>query len=329
MELTIEEARSLVQRTMVSVGHSDEEAAIITDHLIDCELRGLDFGGLARALSVAERMKKVPERRKPIEVVRETPLSALIDGGDQAGYIVGHRTTRTAIEKALAHGVGIAGCYNSWFTGMFAYYMEMATKAGLVAMAIGSSDWRVAPYGSNESRFGTNPVAFGFPSMEDPIIFDAGLSSIMISQATLSRRLGQPLPEGIAFDKDGKPTRDPAAGLEGAFTVWGGHKGSGLAIMVQLFGLLCNGTLKPDPLSDCCLFVFAMRPDLLVDEEVLKRQVFAYAESVRNARSLDPANPVRMPFDRSAEERRRRIDEDRISVSDLVYAKLVEICEAG
>jgi LDH2 family malate/lactate/ureidoglycolate dehydrogenase len=329
MDITLQEARDLVQRVMISVGHSGDEAAIITDHLIDCELRGQAYGGLARALSVVERIRKRPEGRQPISIVRETPVSVLLDGGDQAGYLVGHRATVLGIEKAKAQGIGVAGMFNTWYTGMFAHYMEMATRAGLVAMAAGSSDWRVAPSGSNEACFGTNPIAFGFPSMEDPIILDAGLSSVMISEATLAKRLGKSLPDGIAYDANGQPTRDPEQGLSGAFTVWGGHKGSGLGICVQLFGLLCNGALKPDPLSDCCLFLMFMRPDLLVDEEVLRRQVSHYAYSVRNARPIDPDSPVRMPFDRSAAERKARIAANRLEVSDVIYHQLIAIAQAA
>jgi delta1-piperideine-2-carboxylate reductase len=329
MKLTIKEASDLVRRTMQAIGHDEEEAAIITTHLIDCELRGQGYAGLARALSVVERIRKRPEGRKPIKIIRETPVSVLLDGGDQAGYLVGHRGTALAMEKAAAQGIGIAGVYNTWYTGMFAHYMEMGTKAGLIAMAAGSSDWRVAPSGSNEAFFGTNPIAFGFPSLEEPIIFDAGLSSIMTSQATLARRLREELPEGIAFDGNGNPTRDPGAALGGAFTVWGGHKGTGLGLCIQLFGLLCNGALKPDPLSDCSLFLMFMRPDLLIDEEVLRRQVSHYANNVRNARAIDASKPARMPFDRSAVERRRRLEAGCIDVANVVYEQLVAIVEAA
>ncbi|GGE51352.1 sulfolactate dehydrogenase [Agaricicola taiwanensis] len=329
MRLTIQEARDLVHRTMLAVGHSDEDAGIITNHLMDCELRGQDYGGLARALSVVERIRRRPEGRKPISVARETPVSVLLDGGDQAGYLVGYRATVMGIEKAKAQGIAIAGMFNTWYTGMFAHYMEMATKEGLVAMAAGSSDWRVAPSGSNEALFGTNPMAFGFPSEGDPIIMDAGVSSIMMSEATLARRLGQELKEGIAYDAEGNPTRDPAEGLEGAFAVWGGHKGSAFGITIQLFGLLCNGALKPDPLSDCCLFLMFMKPDLLVDEATLRRQVSGYAETVRNARRIEQDKPVRMPFDRSARERQQRLADGHVEVADLVVEKLRNIIAEG
>jgi LDH2 family malate/lactate/ureidoglycolate dehydrogenase len=322
MKLTVKGAHALAFRVMKAVGHSDEEAGIITDHLIDCELRGIGYGGLARALSVAERICKRPEGRKPISIARETPVSVLLDGGDQAGYLVGYRATVMGIEKAKANGIAVAGMHNTWYTGMFAYYMEMATKEGLVGMAAGASDWRVAPAGSNQARFGTNPIAFGFPSLGDPIIIDAGLSSVMISEATLAKRLGQNLADAVAYDADGLPTNDPAKALEGAFTVWGGHKGSALGIAIQMFGLLCGSNLKPDPLSDCAFFLMFMKPDLLIEEETLRKQISAYGEAVRSARPVDALNSPRMPFDRSAEERRRRLAEDAIEVADHVVRRL-------
>src|SRR5688500_16420634 len=83
MNLTIEEARDLAHRVMRRLGHDEVEAAIIADHLIDCELRGIGYGGLARAVSIAERLGRTGDRRRPIAIVHETPVSARLDGGDQ------------------------------------------------------------------------------------------------------------------------------------------------------------------------------------------------------------------------------------------------------
>jgi LDH2 family malate/lactate/ureidoglycolate dehydrogenase len=325
MRLSIGEARALVHDLMLGLDHTPEEADIITDHIIDCELRGLSFGGLPRALSVVEKIRGAVDARKPIAVVRDSPVSALIDGGGQVGYVVGHRATSLAIEKAKQQGLGVVGAFNTWYTGMFAHYMEMATNADLVAMAAGSSAWRVAPFGSSEGRFGTNPIAFGFPSTAAPIILDFATSSVMVSEAILRKRLTQPLPTSVAYDTNGNPTRDPAAALNGAFTVWGGHKGSGLAIAIQLFGLLCNSALIPPEQSDCCLFILVMRPDLLVPLDEFKGQVAEYAKAVRDARAIDLAQPVRMPFDRSAAERKRRLEENWIDVPEPVYTELVAL----
>src|SRR6516165_9563563 len=88
MQLTIHEARQLLVRIMSGLGHDADDAGLIADHLIDCELRGLSYGGLARAISIAERISRTGDRRRPISVRHETPVSARIDGGDHLGYIV-------------------------------------------------------------------------------------------------------------------------------------------------------------------------------------------------------------------------------------------------
>ncbi len=322
MRISVSDARSLVFRTMRAVGSSEAEAEVITDHIVDCELRGVFFGGLARALAVAERVRAAPGPTTPIAVVHETPLSARLDGGDQAGYLVAHRATSLAMEKAATHGIGIAGASRTWYTGMFAYYMEKVARADLVGLAFGSASWRVAPHGANEGRFGTNPIAFGFPTEDEPIVLDVGTSSIMFGEVMLRQRLGQPLPEGSAFDADGEPTRDPAVALHGAFTVWGGHKGAGLAICMQLFGLLAGGPLVPPAHSNCSYLVIALRPDLLMPLDEFKARTREYAEAVRSARPIEEGRSARMPFDRSIAERRRRLAEGSIEVSDVVYAAL-------
>lgn len=225
---------------MTANGHSPDDAAIIADHLIDCELRGLSYGGLPRAQSVVERIRKRAGPGQPITVLSETPVSARLDGGDQAGYLVGRRATEIAIAKARASGIAVVGASNTWYTGMFSYYLEMITTAGFAGMIAGSSGQKVAPEGGTEGRFGTNPIAFGFPSGATPVIWDIGTANLMVGEAVLAKRLGQPLAPGRAFAPDGSPTDDPGAALKGAFTVWGGHKGSGLAMMVQLLGMMAG-----------------------------------------------------------------------------------------
>jgi delta1-piperideine-2-carboxylate reductase len=169
MRLTIREAHDLIARVMVMLGHHATEAEIIADHLIDCELRGLAYGGLARAISVAERIERQGNCLRPISVVHETPVSAHLDGGDHIGYVVAHRATTLAIEKAEAAGIAVAGASDTWYTGMLSYYAEMAAARGLVSMiASNASPW-VAPFGATEGRLGTNPICFGFPSADEPI----------------------------------------------------------------------------------------------------------------------------------------------------------------
>jgi LDH2 family malate/lactate/ureidoglycolate dehydrogenase len=321
MKLTVHDARTLAERVMTALGHDSESAALIADHLIDCELRGISYGGLARALSIVERLDRT-DNRTPIAVERETPVLARIDGGDQIGYVVAHRATRMAIEKAKGSGLAAVAAHNTWYTGMLSYYAEMAAAEGLVSMiASNASPW-VAPHGATEGRFGTNPICFGFPSQDEPVIWDIGTSAIIHAEVTLHRRLGTPLPQSVAFDPAGQPTRDPVAALAGAFAPWGGHKGSGLGIVVHLLGMLAGSPVIPPELAQFGILIVTIDPEALTSAEQWKADVAAYAEAVRAARPVPGGPPVRMPFDRSREERRRRQAEDVLDVADTVYDAL-------
>ncbi|MEX2618351.1 MAG: Ldh family oxidoreductase [Alphaproteobacteria bacterium] len=327
MQITVGEARQLAERVMVAAGHDVAEAAAIADHLIDCELRGLSYGGLPRALSVFERMTKPGFMRGVITVAHETPLSALVDGHNNIGYLVGLRAAEIAIEKATTMGMAIVGARDTWHTGMLSYYAEKAARAGLVSMIASNASPNVAPHGGSEGRFGTNPIAFGFPSRDAPVIWDIGTSVMMHGEVVLAGRLGQELPEGSAFDPAGNPTRDPAQALQGAIAAWGGHKGSGLAIVVQLLGALCAVPAMPkDMFGYGCLFVM-MRPDLLMPADEYKANVAEYADAIRATRPVAGGAPVRMPYDRSVAERKRRLAADSMEIADPVYERLREIAD--
>src|SRR5450755_942727 len=190
MILTIEQARKLVVDCMTASGLSVAEGDIIADHLIDSELRGLSYAGLPRAISILEQLRTIKQRR-PISVLRETASSAHLDGGNQVGYLVGRRATEIAIEKAGKTGVAVVGASKTWYTGMFSYYLEIVTNAGFVGMIAGSGNQMVAPYGGTEPRFSTNPIAFGFPSNGDPVIWDIGTSASTMAELVLKKRLGE------------------------------------------------------------------------------------------------------------------------------------------
>ena len=322
MRLPIEQAGELVHALMRASGFDEGEAGTITHHLLDCELRGAVYGGLSRALTITETVRALPEPSTPFRVTRQTAVSAQIDGGNSAGYLVARHATELAIAKAQQHGIGVVAVYNTWLTGMFSYYMEMATRSDLVALAFGSSSWYVAPHGSNEARFGTNPIACGFPSTGDPVILDIGTSAMPVGEAVLRKRLGQPLPEGWAFGPDGEATCDPQSALDGVFKAWGGHKGAGLAMMVQMFGLLCSHAVRPPPHKESTFLIFVVRPDLFAPAEAYKKAIADYAESVRAARPVGAAS-IRMPFERSAAERRKRLADGWFEVPDAIHRQLL------
>ena len=325
MRLKVDEARALARNVMLAMDHSEAYASIIADHLIDCEMRGLRYGGLPRLVSIVERLERTGVPDKPVEVTHETPVSAKVMGHDNLGYVVAHEATTIAITKAREMGIAIVGGDDTWYTGMLSYFAEMGAAEGLISMIASNATPWVAPHGAVDGRFGTNPMCFGFPSTDDPIIWDIGTSSIMHAEVMLAKRLGETLPEGIAFDAEGKPTTDPDAALGGSFTPWGGHKGSGLGHVVQLLGVLAGSPIQPPNLAQFGFVIVAMKPDLLMPEAEYRAKVSEYAEAVRSARPVEGGPAVRMPFDRSAALRRQILSDDAIEVADFVHERLIAV----
>lgn len=330
MRISIAEARALIEAVMRGAGHNADEAVIIADHLMDSELRGLTQGGLARAISIRERLARTTKApaanaRAPIRIEHETAVAARLDGGDQVGYLVARRATEIAIEKVRAHGLAMVGAHNTWYTGMLSYYAEMAVAKGYVAMIASNATAWVAPHGANEGRFGTNPMCFGFPSQTAPIIWDIGTSIIINADAVLARRLGQPLKPGVAYNAAGALTTDPAEALSGALMAWGGAKGSGLGLVVQLLGIMAGSTVIPKDLAGFGYVVVLADPALLGPGEDFRAQVSEYIDWFHCARPVDPDVPVRVPFERSMRDRASKIAEGFIDVPDLIHDALLAL----
>lgn len=328
MRIAIDDARRLLATVMHRLGHDDDESAIIADHLLDSELRGLVQGGLARALSIGERLARTGRSRRPIRIAHETAIAARLDGGDQIGYLVARRATEVALDKVRAHGLALVGAHDTWYTGMLSYYAEMAVAQRKVAMIASNASAWVAPHGATEGRFGTNPLCFGFPTPGAPVIWDIGTSIIIHADAMLARRLGKPLAPGVAYDAQGQPTIDPAAALGGALMAWGGAKGSGLGLVVQLLGILAGSTVMPQDLAGFGFLVVLIDPDLLSPGADFPAQVAEYVDWLRSARPADPDTPVRVPFERSMKVRAARMAEGYLDVPDPIHRSLVELAQA-
>jgi delta1-piperideine-2-carboxylate reductase len=327
MRVSLERAQQLAHDSLGALGYSADECRAIASHLMDCELRGLEYSGLARILSIADRLSANPSTGAAMRVTRESAVSAQLDGGDRLGYLVGEEATRIAIDKARQSGIGAVGANNTWYTGMLSYYAEKVVAEGMVAVIASNATPWVAPYGGSEARFGTNPICFGFPSQGVPLIWDIGTSEITHAQTVIAGRTGHPLPVGVAYDAHGVATRDPVAALTGSFVNWGGHKGSGLGLVVQLLGVLAGSPIFPGQLRDFGFFVLAIRPDLFVDPTEFRASVSEYAVQIRATRRLEDDVPVRVPFERSAALRAQRIERGSIELEDVVYAAVLALAD--
>ncbi|HMD66926.1 MAG TPA: Ldh family oxidoreductase [Stellaceae bacterium] len=321
IRLSIAEAREHAERAMRGIGYDAEEARIVADHAIDAALCGYEYSGLAKLLNIPEH-RRFKKPRQAIRVLRETDVSTLYDGGNNVGMLAMYHAARAAIEKASTRGFAIVGVTNSWMSGRSAYYVEMIANANLVGIHTASSTRSVAPPGGTRPALGTNPIAFGMPSSCGPVVFDIGTSAFMGTELAYRERLGQLLPEGVAIDAEGQPTRDPALARLGALLPFGGYKGFGLALVVHAFGLLGGSALDPEK-DDGYLFI-AFKPDLLIDLDDFKQQVGGLIERIKATPRQPEVSEIRIPGERAFRSRERAW-RDGIEVDRLVYEALAAL----
>jgi len=321
IRLSIAEAREHAERAMRGIGYDAEEARIVADHAIDAALCGYEYSGLAKLLNIPEH-RRFKKPRQAIRVLRETDVSTLYDGGNNVGMLAMYHAARAAIEKASTRGFAIVGVTNSWMSGRSAYYVEMIANANLVGIHTASSTRSVAPPGGTRPALGTNPIAFGMPSSCGPVVFDIGTSAFMGTELAYRERLRQLLPEGVAIDAEGQPTRDPALARLGALLPFGGYKGFGLALVVHAFGLLGGSALDPEK-DDGYLFI-AFKPDLLIDLDDFKQQVGGLIERIKATPRQPEVSEIRIPGERAFRSRERAW-RDGIEVDRLVYEALAAL----
>src|SRR6516225_2321906 len=207
IRLSVAEAREHSERAMRGIGYDAEEARIVADHVIDAALCGYEYSDLAKLLNIPEH-RRFKQPRRPIRVLRETEVSVFYDGGNNVGMLAMYHATRSAIAKGATHGFAIVGVTNSWMSGRNAYYVEMIANADLIGIHTAGSARTVAPPGGTRPALGTNQIAFGLPSSRGPIVFDMGTSAFMGTDLAYREQMGQMLPEGVAIDSEGQPTRN-------------------------------------------------------------------------------------------------------------------------
>jgi L-2-hydroxycarboxylate dehydrogenase (NAD+) len=213
-----------------------------------------------------------------------------------------YHATRAAIERAKPHGAGLVAVTNIWMSGRSAYYVEMAARAGLVAIHTVAAHPLVAPLGGARPALGTNPIAFGFPLEGDPLVIDLGTSAFMGTDLQFRQRLGLPLPDGVAIDEQGRPTTDAGAARRGALLPFGGHKGYALAVAMHALGVLAGGAASP---ARDGYLVIAFRPDLFLPLDEYRRALAAEVAALKATPRQPGVEEIRIPGERAYRERAR------------------------
>jgi len=321
IRLSVEEARNHSEGALRGIGYDAEEARIIADHVIDAALCGYEYSGLAKILNIPEH-RRFARPRYAMKILRETEVSTLYDGGNNVGMLAMYHAAQAVIEKTENRGIAVVGVTNSWMSGRSAYYVEMIAKANLVGIHTASSARSVAPFGGTRSALGTNPIAFGMPSSRGPVVLDMGTSAFMGTDLAYRARLGQLLPEGVAIDAEGLPTRDPELARLGALLPFGGYKGFGLAFIIQAFGVLAGSAFNPDKDDGYLFMVF--KPDLLIGLEDFTRQVSELIDRIKSTPRQPGVDEIRIPSERAFRTREQGLREG-IEIDRAVFDALAAL----
>jgi LDH2 family malate/lactate/ureidoglycolate dehydrogenase len=242
-----EDLRRFTTEVFESLGVPSDEAALAADVLIAADLRGIESHGVARldayvGMLGAGHINPTPQ----VKVVRESPSTATVDGDNGLGLVVGPKANRIAIEKASEVGTGWVSVRNTNHYGIAGWYVLRAIEAGMIGWSMTNSTAIVAPLWGRTAMLGTNPIAIGWPAGEEPpVVLDMATSAVAFGKIEIAARRGDPIPEGWAIGKDGEPalqTSDFRALLPlGSTREMGGHKGYGLASVVDMLCALLSG----------------------------------------------------------------------------------------
>ena len=319
VRLSAGEAQTLAEEVLGRIGYDAGEAHIIAEHVVDAALCGYEYSGLPKILNVVEH-RQLREPRRPMRALRETPNSVLYDGGNNNGMVTMYHATQAAIAKAREQGMAVVGVNNSWVSGRSAHYVELVARAGMVGIHSVSSRAHVAAPGSSGPATGTNPIAFGFPTLQEPFVVDMGAAAFMGTDLIFQERRGAVLPEGVALDAQGQPTRDPAQ--VATILPFGGYKGFALAMAMQALGVLAGAGLGDDKTYG--YLIMAINPERMLPGDDFRRHMSEMLAKVKAVPRQPGVDEIRLPGERSARERARHVREG-IEIDRKIYEALLAL----
>ena len=288
-------------------GFKEEEARIITNVLLLSDLYGIESHGMQRLVRYHKGIEKGMIKIDAVpEIVHETPVSAVIDAHDAMGQLVSHRAMTLAIEKAKKTGMAIVSVRNSNHFGIAGYYAKMACDQGLMGMAMTNSEAIMVPTFARMAMIGSNPIAVALPANPYPFFFDASTTVVTRGKLEVYNKMGKPLPEGWALNKDGHPSTDAKDVLSnivakngggimplgGSTETLGSHKGYGFGMLCEIFcSVFSQGTpsshVNVGGKSGTCHGFMAVDPHVFGDPEAIKAHFSAFLQELRDAPKAD------------------------------------------
>lgn len=302
------------------VGVPAEDCEIVVDVLLESDRRGIESHGCNRFKPIyIDRINAgIQQPVTNFEIVKETPTTAVVDGHDGMGQVIGYKSMRMAIDKAKQYGMGMVVVRNSCHYGIAGYYPTMACKEGCIGITGTNARPSVAPTFGVEGMFGTNPLTIGIPTDEDfDFLIDCATSITQNGKVEYYERIGEDVHPGTIVDENGQPVTGDAgvalkkirngtaalATLGGIGEELGGYKGYGYAMVVELLSAILqdgqygkalngvdeNGNKSPYHLGH---FFIAIDTNHFLGEELTRKKAGEIIRSVRNSKKAPGAEKI-------------------------------------
>ncbi|TWT27911.1 ureidoglycolate dehydrogenase [Planomicrobium sp. CPCC 101110] len=305
VKVPFEEVESLIEAKLIRSGVASEHAAKVAQILIHADLRGVNSHGALRTEHYISRLEAGGINPKPEISFRSTgPVTGIVDGNDGFGHVIADAAMGHAIEMAKENGVGMVTAMNSSHCGALSYFVQEATKHNLIGIAMTHTDKIVVPFGGREAFLGTNPIAYGVPAKsEKPFILDMATSNVALGKILQHKAEGKEIPLGWGVDEQGTPVADPAKVV--SLSPFGGPKGSGLSMIVDIFsGLLAGMAFGPhinkmygdlDKKRKLGHYFCAINPSAFTDLESFLTQMDAMIQEIRKVPPAEGFTSVLVP----------------------------------
>jgi len=329
----IEVLREFSTRIFLHFGVPKADATQAADVLASADLRGIDSHGVARLTSYFDLLSEGLINPTPrIKVLRSTLSTATVDGDNGLGLVVGPQANKVSMDMAEKAGSGWVSICNTNHFGIAGYYVLKALERDMIGWAMTNSTKLVTPLWGAERMLGTNPIAIAFPGKDEPpIVIDMATCAAAYGKIEMARRRGQPIPQGWGIDNQGRGTTNPDDIVAGGALLplgsdreRGGHKGYGLAMMVDvLCGALGGANWGPftPPFAlrqeiparsvgkGIGHFFGAMRIDGFIEADEFKRQIDDFIRTFRATKPAPGTNGPLIPGDPEREAERVRSKE--------------------
>ncbi|HEX3097739.1 MAG TPA: Ldh family oxidoreductase, partial [Usitatibacter sp.] len=316
--MTEAELAALAARALRGLGVERDQAEDTARILVLGDLFGHHTHGVSRLESYGERLELGGIKARPeIRVERVAPGVLKIDGDNGLGAAVGLRALRASIEAARETGIAIAFARTSNHFGACGPYCWLAAQEGFASLVGSNATPTIAPTGGRDTRVGNNPLAIGVPRPgADPVILDMAMSVVARAKLRDALKRGEAIPDTWATDREGRATSDPKAAIDGFLLPFGGYKGYGLAVMVDLLAGVLSGASylthvnswidEPQLEQRIGHFFVVIDTARLGSPEWLAGRVADFAAIVHGTPAANPSQPVRLPGEREMSEMKRQ-----------------------